>query len=657
MSQLPLRVLYYGKDEPLLEQTELYAGPLSLIFEGGDLRYIRLGDHEILRRVYVAIRDQNWETILPQLSNIQIESWGDTFRITYDVENKQADVHFFWKGTIVGSVDGTITFTMDGEVLSTFRRNRIGFCVLHPMACAGLPCRVEKVDGTLEEGAFPKDISPHQPFMDMRAISHKVTPDVWTEVRFDGDIFEMEDQRNWTDASYKTYCTPLAAPFPVEVKPGAKISQSITLTLKDKGGKLNDTQYAIRDTNTTINFGVDEKSSTHLPRIGLGVASHGQPLKAKELERLKVLNLSHLRVDIDLTQPDYESALRRATDEARALGVSLEAALFLSDAAEEELRAFAKVVEQVKPPIGTYLIFHTAEPSTSAQWIELAQHHLSDAKIGSGTNAYFTELNRGQPPVDPRWWKRRKHKPLDLACYSMNPQVHAFDNASLIETLETQAVTVESARQFTDGLPLAVTPITLLPRFNPNATDPEPEPAPGELPVQIDVRQMSLFGAGWTVGSLKYLSESSVSSATYYETNGWRGVMEMKSGSPAPEKFRSSPGGVFPLYHVFADVGEFAGGKVVQTKSSDTLKVDGVALRNEGKARAVLANLSSESQQVRVGDLAESVRVRHLNETNAQAAMSSPEAFREQRDELMQTAGGTLELNLLPYAIARIDSA
>ena len=73
MSQLPLRVLYYGKDEPLPEQVQLRAGPLSMIFEAGDLRYIRFGDYEILRRIYVAVRDHNWDTILPQLSDVQIE--------------------------------------------------------------------------------------------------------------------------------------------------------------------------------------------------------------------------------------------------------------------------------------------------------------------------------------------------------------------------------------------------------------------------------------------------------------------------------------------------------------------------------------------------------------------------------------------------------
>ena len=653
MNPPPLRVLYYGKDEPLPEQTQLRAGPLSMIFESGDLRYIRFGDHEILRRVYVAIRDHNWDTILPQLSNVQIEQEGDAFRITYDVENKSADVNFCWGGTITGDADGTIIFSMDGEARSTFRRNRIGFCVLHPMGCAGVPCRIEKVDGSVVESVYPISIAPQHlidgeikpvaPFDNMRAVRYEVTSGVEAEVRFEGEIFEMEDQRNWTDASYKTYGTPLSEPFPVEVPAGTKISQRITLTLKTQGESRRDKPDA---TTQPLTSEISSDDTRPLPQIGLGVASHGEPLNAGELDRLNLLNLSHLRVDIDLTQPDYELALRRATSEAQALGVSLELALFLTDAAAEELQAFATVVERVKPPIRAYLIFHKMEASTSAQWVDLARRYLSGAKIGAGSNAYFTDLNRGRPPVEA----------LDLVCYSINPQVHAFDNSSLIETLEAQAVTVESTRQFMDGLPIAVTPVTLLARFNPNATGPEPEPAPGELPTQVDIRQMSLFGADWTLGSIKYLSESGASSVTYYETTGWRGVMETTNGSPLPEKFRSLPGAVFPLYHVLADVGEFAGGEVLISKSSDPLKVEGIVLRKNGKTRVLLANLTPNAQRVSVGNLTGTVRVRCLDETNAQTAMTSPEAFRSEAGELVQTVAGTLELNLLPYAIAQIDN-
>ena len=178
----PKTVLYYGTTKPLPEQTPLRAGPLSLLYENGDLRYIKLGDTEILRRVYVAVRDHNWGTVIPTLSNIEIDINEDAFAITYDVEHKQADVDFIWQGTITGDAQGMITFRMAGTARSTFQRNRIGFCVLHPMACAGVPARIEHVDGAVEEVSFPQAIAPQlvkdghpwpvAPFDNMRALSH-----------------------------------------------------------------------------------------------------------------------------------------------------------------------------------------------------------------------------------------------------------------------------------------------------------------------------------------------------------------------------------------------------------------------------------------------------------------------------------------------------
>jgi hypothetical protein len=652
--KLSKQVLYYGKDEPLPEQIELRAGPLSLVYEAGDLRYIRLGRHEILRRIYVAVRDPNWGTVLPKLSNIQMDIKADSFRISYDVENKQGDIDFFWRGAISGDTAGTISFSMEGEARSTFRRNRIGFCVLHPMECAGAPARIEHVDGSVEENNFPQHIGqqlivdgivkPVHPFEEMQALVHQVVPGLWAEVRFSGDIFELEDQRNWTDASYKTYGTPLRLPFPVEVKAGTKIFQSVTLTLQ---GQL---PAASSDADASgLSFSIGSSSGRPFPRLGLGVASHNQPLSQKELTRLRALNLSHLRIGLRLSEPDNEAQLRQAAGEAAALGVTLEVALFLSDTAEAELKHLADILERVKPPVWAWLIFHDKEKSTSEKWINLAREQLGHydpaAKMGAGTNAFFAELNRSRPPV----------QALDLVCYSINPQVHAFDNLSLVETLAAQASTVESACQFCGDRLLAVTPVTLKMRFNPNATGPEPEPGPGELPSHVDERQMSLFGAAWTAGSLKYLAESDAQSLTYYETTGWRGVMETEAGSPIPDKFPSLPGAVFPLYHVLADVGELAGGEVLPTRSSQPLQVDGLALRQENRLRVVLANLSPEPQQVLVQNLGQQVRVRTLDETNAEEAMQNPEAFRAQAGELVPTSAGTLSLRLRPYAIARLE--
>ena len=102
---------------------------------------------------------------------------------------------------------------------------------------------------------------------------------------------------------------------------------------------------------------------------------------------------------------------------------------------------------------------------------------------------------------------------------------------------------------------------------------------PAELPDSVDVRQSALYGAAWTAGSLKYVAEAGASSVTYYETTGWRGVLERAGGSQLPDAFRSVAGEVFPLYHPLADAIEWEGAEVLACTSSDVLAAVGFAVR------------------------------------------------------------------------------
>ncbi|MEZ4870150.1 MAG: hypothetical protein R3C14_52965 [Caldilineaceae bacterium] len=660
MSQLTQSVLYYGKDEPLPEQIPLRAGPLQLLYENGDLRYIKLGDQELVRRLYVAIRDRNWGTVLPRYSNITVEIQPDSFEIQYDVVNQQGEIDFRWHGVLRGEANGRVTCTLDGAAHSTFLRNRIGFCLLHPMGIAGAPARIEHVDGSQETYVFPQYIAPQlfidglikpvAPFEELRAVAHEVTPGIWAKVRFTGETFEMEDQRNWTDASYKTYGTPLRLPFPVQVEAGEHIAQAVTLSLQaDDPAQLAALAKA-PTIATPVTLTLDRTAPPRpLPALGLQINSHGTALNAQEIARLQALHLHHLRIDLHLAQADYDADLRRAITEANALGVGLEVALCVTDNATVELTKLTSLLAELQPPVQSWLLYHVKEKTTSERWITLARtilaSYLSQARLGGGANAYFTELNCVRPPAEL----------LDVVVYSVNPQVHAFDNSSLMETLAAQTVTVTSARQFCGDRPIAVTPVTLQPRFNPNATGPEPEPAPGELPSQVDVRQMSLFGAGWTLGSISALAQGGAQSVTYYETNGWRGVMERATGSPLPQRFQSIPGGVFPLYHVLADVGDFADGAVITTHSSADLCVAGLALHKDGQLRVLTANLTAQAQSLEVRGLPATVNVHILDVTNVEAAMGAPENWRVKAATMQQTHAGTLALELSPYAVLRID--
>jgi hypothetical protein len=400
---------------------------------------------------------------------------------------------------------------------------------------------------------------------------------------------------------------------------------------------------------------VDLGGSTNqsLPRIGLGMASHGGSLSAREADLLRQLRPDHVRVDLYLGEP-WKKELGRGMVAARALGAQLELALFLTDEAEAQLEALALELASTKPPVARVLVFYggkafsTGQGATPGQFVRLAKAKLQ-AAVGmapfiGGTNQFFAEINRGRPEV----------AAMDGVVYSINPQVHACDDESLVENLEAQTATVETARSFSGDRPITVSPITLAARNGPYPAGP---PEPGGLPPQVDVRQASLLGAGWTAVSVKYLAQSRVASITYYETSGWRGVVEVDAGSAMPERFPSSPKVVFPMYHVFRDLADLKAGQLVEATASEPLLVDGLALRTNGTTHVLLANLTPRPQATTVGPFqAGKVRVRELNDETAPQAMSDPERFHAS-GTVTSVRDGRLSLELPPYAVVRLDEA
>ena len=639
--------LHDGKLQPLPRPLELRAGPLTMIFEPatGFLRQLRLGDHEVVRAIYAAVRDQNWATVPPQIANLKSQIEKDSFRLSFDMTCRQPGVDYFWQGVITGDATGRVRYTFDGAARSDFQRNRIGLCLLHPIAeCAGKPCAVEHGDGSVEQGSFPQTISPHQPFFDIKSVSYDVVnTGIRARLEVEGDVFEMEDQRNWTDASFKTYCTPQARPKPAAVRIGDRVQQAVTLTLSGKVRPI-----------LPVNLGRPPQLSISTtpvvarPPLGLCAASHGRPLTAREIERLKVLRLSHLRVDLKLADPSYPALLEQTAREAAQLGVGLHVALTLSAHADAELRSLAAHLERLKPRVLLWIILHEIENPATEQDVQrarpLLQPHAPGALFAAATRDFFTEINRRRPAAGA----------TSFIGYSNNPQVHAFDNLTMIENLAGQVANVETARTFSPR-PVVVSPITL--RIRNNAAAAGESPSAPTLPSDVDPRQMSLFGAGWTLASLARLATTGfVHSLTYYETTGWRGVMEGEAGSLLPEQFPSLPGGVFPLYHVFADLAEFPGQQIHPTHSTHPLLVEGLTLADaQGRRRILAANLTGDPQDLKIKTGTVQARVRVLDETNVEEAMRDPETFRAHAGDPRESVSGKIEVPLRPFALACVD--
>lgn len=380
---------------------ELRAGPLRMVFDPANafIRHVRWGGQELVRAIYGAVRDQNWDTIPSAIADLKTDVREDSFHLSFDVLCRARDVDYFWRGTITGEAAGKITYVFEGEARSSFSRNRIGLCVLHPIEeCASRRCMIEHVNGAREMGTFPKSISPEQPFFDIRAVNYGKV-----EVRCEGETFEMEDQRNWGDASFKTYSTPQRLPKPVPVSTGQKVRHAVSVTLHEQP------RIWIADT-------------PRLPFPAVGT-----------------------RVDLDLAAPDFAKHLEQAAQRGRGLVVGF---TFDNDT---QLAALADAVGRIQPDVRLWMVFRKNETVTSAQSLLAARRVLGSAvEFAGGTREWFVDLNTQRPSKD---------YPGYLV-YAATPHIHQPDDTTMIENIAGLAYGPETAKEFTNK-PVVVSPITL----------------------------------------------------------------------------------------------------------------------------------------------------------------------------------------------------
>jgi hypothetical protein len=605
----------------------LKAGDLRLNYCDGTIRNVMAGNVEIVRRIYVAVRDKFWNTIRPEIKNLSIVKNSRSFRIDFDGGHKRNGICFNWHGVIDGTEDNTISFSMEGKAATSFKYNRIGICVLHPLReCAGKRVEAETVDGTKRLLSFPATVAPWQPIKNIRVLFQNFGGGVSSELQFVGNVFETEDQRNWTDASFKTYCPPLKNNIPFQINKGDLISQKVLLRVKTQGQVIrNDPESGV----ITIDF---SKKAFLIPEIGTVITDQTKMPGQKELQLLRNCNFSHLRINMLFDDRPLSRVMHTAVAFSKSLNVPIELALFFRKENHlfiQDIKRMKKLFDEPGLLVKRFLVFRKAEKVTSKETliavIDALKNRAPQTDFISGTNGYFVEINRKHPAVEASAG----------VCYSANPQVHTFDDASIIDNMEGMAHTVLTEKKLFPRRDIYITPITLRPRLVPEI----PEKDHGS-----DRRQKTLFGAAWTLGGIIRLSEAGASGATYFETTGGCGLMEKKGDR------------VFPLYHVFADIGEFAGGTMRVFQSKNRRIIEACVLEKNGRKRYLIANMTQEKREVFIHDLPGNVFFKLLDDKTSYMACLHPDKFRKNPGRKTETKHGIIHVSLGPYAIARINS-
>ena len=486
-------------DVELLPVRKLKAGNLSCLYEAGNLRNIRSGDTEIIRMIYAAVRDENWQTIPAIISPEKIEENENEFTIKYTAVYRTANIHYQADFSIEGKKDSSIVFSMKGEALSDFKKNRIGLCVLHPIKeYSGRKVSITQPDGNIYDSVFPVLISPHQPFLNVQQMNWALDG-IDVQLNFEGDIFETEDQRNWTDSSYKTYSTPLYLPFPAEVKAGEKIEQRVTLEVTENGmPQKNNPAQTIREEKIAF------------PKIGYCRGNDPQALTNEQAQPLNQIPFDHYRVELYLDKSTWQNILSTAATEAGLLNTKLELITFFDDEYEKILDEFVLRLEPIKDTVSSILLLRqnskTTSPALMQKGYATIKNRCPAIEIGYGTDGYFADLNRNLP----------QQVTYDFVSFSLSPQVHAVDTRTLFENLERQADTIQTLKLNLGNKKIHVSPVTLKMRRNSIAT--------------VDERQHTFSTAFWTLKCIQNLSKAN--RITLYELTGDSEILSKNKSSP-----------------------------------------------------------------------------------------------------------------------------
>ena len=655
-------IALFGTEQPVEPPVTLSAGALTAELDAGGLRYIRLGGKEVLRGVAFLVRDQNWGTYNAAITNLKVDNGTDSFAVSYDAECRDAAQAFRYSARITGHANGTLEFTATGEAVSDFATNRTGFVVLHALdGVVGAPVTVEHTDGRIVDSTFPDVIDPSCPFQDVRALTHEIAPGVRASVRMEGDAFEMEDHRNWMDASYKTYVRPLALPWPYTIPKGEVTEQRVRITIE---GSVSAPSVLSGRPKVEVSIGATLPHA--LPRLGLAVpAEHADAALAKA-DLIASVKPAHLVCHFDARKGCDVATMVAYRDLAQAVGTEpvLEAVVPCIDADGKPsadlgiLRRDLAVVADAARAADLSFAHVAISPSTDLKctlpgsvfppapgWPDLmsaARAAFPGVRIGSGMFSYFTELNRKRPPADL----------LDFICHSGCPIVHAGDDVSVTETLEALPSQYKSVRAFGGGKPYWIFPTAISMRDNPYGSAPAENPDNIRQAMnRVDPRERGMIGAAWYAGYLAHAARAGVDAVTLAAVAGPSGVIYTVQDHAQPW-FDGGEAAVLPSFHVFA--GYLARpGKVHATSSSDGRAVQALAVTGSDGVHLTLVNLTGEDIEVAVNGVNSASEVIFLDETTFADACQNP----RWRQEATRHRVNLDSVMLRPYAVAEISAS
>ena len=616
------------------------AGALALDFSDGAIHRLSWHGVEVVRGIACPIRDANWATHASELVNERITEGAGEFEITQvrQVADGALGVTLVFKG----NADGTFHATAEMSACRDFITNRAGFTLLHPLrGVAGAPMQVVRPDGSISPSHFPELISPDQVVGEISGLRYSVSG-IGTEIMFQGEIFEMEDQRNWSDASFKTYCRPLSLPRPYRLNAGDVQRQEIHIRFR--GASPGKTMSA-----TASPFLELKSSPEKVPHVA--VAIDGGTIPDPEAHKFVSLinpKILQLRVRPETARAVCDSASLLVA--AGSTEVELEIVVPSADEPEAALARVAADCRNASLTVARVLALpenylHSYQPS--GPWpagpkpqdlLTHARTSFPGAEIGGGVLTYFTELNRCRPTGL-----------CDYIAHGSTAITHAADDRSVIESLEGLIHVYRSASAIAEGRDYRLGLGAIGMRSNPYGSGVVENARQNRITMAgTDPRQRGLFAAAWAVGAVAATGGHSVSSLALSAFVGPFGMIHRREPWVQPIYQDDSHAKVYPIFHTVRFLSAMGGDARLSLPALEN-GIVGVASRVPSGTRLILANLGTSPANLRLPGKAE---IRSLNAQTFLSAIHDPHWLDTSKpDHASEVALGPLNVAFLTMPV------
>jgi hypothetical protein len=482
----------------------LRAGPLYAEYHRGDLWSARFGDVPALDRLYVRIRDQAWGTVPMSAELAALDRAGSTFRV---VARLCWGAEPWATGTL--EVTGSASELCACATITFHRRVRLqraGLNLHHPLA--GTVGRAYHwADGRSSgSGTFPAVIHPqlrdqagYLPMIGpFRRLTVGTGPHSQLTMDFAGARFETEDQRNWTDASFKTYGPPVDRQEPRWHEAGSVIRQTVLITARAAGPAA--ARPSPRTTASPAVIRIGAGTEPPLPPVGVTASSLWPGPDAAP----GLTGPDHVRVDVWPDSAAPAGQLRHTLAAIRDGGLCLELALHGGAEAHGPVARVLRLAQGI--PVRAILALgpgtDPVTPGFAAMVRDLARQAGLPAPVAVGTAGHFSEINRFRETI-------RHAGPL---VWSTTPQVHETDDLTIMQAAPIVGQTVASAARIWPDQGRAVSCIrfTAGPHTGPSAgphteASSRPHAGPGRGPA-ADPRAAGPFAAAWLLAVLDGLT-------------------------------------------------------------------------------------------------------------------------------------------------------